>query len=601
MDSDFEYASEEHGELIRACVPWLVWALANAHDNREAKQVARRLLAAETFSLNLKVDKAWDPLMKGVREHLQALGRPLQEHSARYAPRLHSGSLKIELLEVKAGDAEGRRRGITGQARLDCEGFLRLPPWDWDHPVAMREEVWIHVIRLIALAINQRCGEHITKELEGLAEVSVAGIKSFIRMRNKMLANEDHRYVRRPRPSRNIDINRCLAVVEDEDGMRKLCGHCAKRFGIVKVKNGFDLSPEDAAAIFELRVVMLTLRYKTGLTYGEIARDPEVESLWSGYVKDVEEGIPHTRWKAHVSDALAWLRSAEIAGEQVITMVEVQALLRPFYDVRQHMHELYKAYRAANGAQLHADFQRTLPKPPEEEEEEAETLLEAAEWNQAEVAKRLLEKDRSGLDARDSQGYTPLLVAACKGFADVGRVLVQAGTNSIDEPSGDGENTPLLWCAQKGYADVATVLVEAGAQSLDVDARGTTPLLWCAQEGFPDVAKVLVDGGAKSLDRKGEFGNTPLMWCAQEGFADVAQVLIDGGARSFDEPRADGITPLLLAARGGFQDVVAVLVRAGADVDASIRTTEAKKGHSAEAALLRTVKARLESSEPWLT
>merc|ERR1719199_950378 len=117
----------------------------------------------------------------------------------------------------------------------------------------MWEHVWIHVVRLISAGLNARFGAIVTEELKGVAEVSIADIKSFIRMKNKMQAKDDHRFARRPRPSRNVDVNRSLCVVDDEAGMRKLCEVCQNRFGVVKVKNGFDLSEEEAAISFELR------------------------------------------------------------------------------------------------------------------------------------------------------------------------------------------------------------------------------------------------------------------------------------------------------------------------------------------------------------
>jgi len=282
-------------------------------------------------------------------------------------------------------------------------------------------------------------------------------------------------------------------------------------------------------------------------------------------------------------------------------MVEVQAVIRPYFLVRQEMHELYKAVRAENGTQLQLDFLRALPKEPKDVKPAASDLWEAAQWNQREGALRLSKSDPSSIDTQDSKGYTPLLICAEFGSTDVARVLIEAGSKSLDTPMVEGSNTPLLWCSQWGFADIAKLLVDAGAQSVDVpDELGTTPLVWCAQEGFADVAKVLVEGGAKSLDIPGHYGNTPLMWCAQEGFAEMAQVLVDGGALCVDTPDEDGITPLFYCGDRGFLDVALVLVRAGANLDAAMTLASERKlaGHLR---FFRQLDEHLKSGKSWLT
>lgn len=52
-----------------------------------------------------------------------------------------------------------------------------------------------------------------------MATVSFAGIKSAERMNNKMLSRDDHKFAEKPRPARNIDVVRCLAVFDEAADM----------------------------------------------------------------------------------------------------------------------------------------------------------------------------------------------------------------------------------------------------------------------------------------------------------------------------------------------------------------------------------------------
>ena len=45
-------------------------------------------------------------------------------------------------------------------------------------------------------------------------------------------------------------------------------------------KNGFEASPEQARSQFYLRLIMLTLRFELGKTFGEMAAEPETKKMW---------------------------------------------------------------------------------------------------------------------------------------------------------------------------------------------------------------------------------------------------------------------------------------------------------------------------------
>ena len=170
------------------------------------------------------------------------------------------------------------------------------------------------------------------------------------------------------------------------------------------------------------------------------------------------------------------------------------------------------------------------------------------------------------VDARDSDGRTPLHVAAYAKAHAAMRALVAAGAN----PN----------ALERGRYDIVTIAAVADdAPTLDValalggSARNVTSpydgtaLIAAAHLGHDGVVRTLVRAGAP-LDHVNNLGWTALIESIVLGDGGARHVatmkaLIDGGA---DVDRADrgGRTPLALARERGFTTMVALLERAGA-------------------------------------
>ena len=73
---------------------------------------------------------------------------------------------------------------------------------------------------------------------------------------------------------------------------------------------------------------MLTLPFNTGVTFGELARDPAVQRAWDAYAANSER--PHTRWLDHCRAARAYLESSELsampAAKHLVGMAVVHEL-----------------------------------------------------------------------------------------------------------------------------------------------------------------------------------------------------------------------------------------------------------------------------------
>jgi len=73
----------------------------------------------------------------------------------------------------------------------------------------------------------------------------------------------------------------------------------------------------------------------------------------------------------------------------------------------------------------------------------------------------------AGLEARDNQNMTPLMIAAKKGFTDIASKLINAGANVNAR---DFNATIIFHAADKGHANIVRILIAAGANDPDFES-----------------------------------------------------------------------------------------------------------------------------------
>lgn len=101
-------------------------------------------------------------------------------------------------------------------------------------------------------------------------------------------------------------------------------------------------------------------------------------------------------------------------------------------------------------------------------------------------------KTRIDINARDSDGETPLIATVAP---EVAEVLVRAGANpNLTDPSGQ---TALMHDAKNNYVENLKVLVKAGAKPDLQDNEGSTALMLCSEKGLEDSVAVLVNAHAQ--------------------------------------------------------------------------------------------------------
>ncbi|KAI8663498.1 NACHT-sigma domain-containing protein [Fusarium keratoplasticum] len=222
----------------------------------------------------------------------------------------------------------------------------------------------------------------------------------------------------------------------------------------------------------------------------------------------------------------------------------------------------------------------------------------AAEGGHEAVVRLLLDRG-AHTEVPDKESRTPLWRAAEKGHEAVVRLLLDRGAHT--EVPDKESRTPLWRAAEKGHEAVARLLLDRGAHTEAADKGGWTPLLWAAAMGRRAVVRLLLDRGAH-LEAADLEGRTPLLWAAEKGHEAVVRLLLDRDAHA-EAAEMDGRTPLWWAAAGGHEAIVRLLLDRSAHTEAADLKGQtpllwaAEKGHEAVARLLLDRDAHTEAAD----
>lgn len=195
--------------------------------------------------------------------------------------------------------------------------------------------------------------------------------------------------------------------------------------------------------------------------------------------------------------------------------------------------------------------------------------------------------DATAVNAKTSEGITPLMLACEKNHPDVVLFLLKRGA-AVDEKSDKGL-TAAHFCALSN--DIASLhhLIDYKADLTKATERGSTPLMLACAKGYVSIVTALLRNASKSKFRsltgqqsclglpstasKGmdlnignENGETCLMMACEKGSVEIVRILLDEGA---DPNVADknGVTPLMICCRRGQDRIIPLLLRKGVLVD----------------------------------
>ncbi|XP_068637012.1 protein VAPYRIN-like [Aristolochia californica] len=211
----------------------------------------------------------------------------------------------------------------------------------------------------------------------------------------------------------------------------------------------------------------------------------------------------------------------------------------------------------------------------------------AAVSGRGDVVERLLIEngEKGRLESRDTQGRTPLHLAASKGHLLCLRRLVEGGAD-VNAKSDDGR-TALFRAAANGSAEIVAQLLEMGADP-SIAAEDVTPVdvaqdkghenvveilqrgdrvLTAARRGEIDRLKSLLEKPGRVLNFCDQYGLTALHSAAIKGHAEIVAMLAEFGM-DVESRDVEGHTPLHLAVESGSRDAVETLIDRGANVNA---------------------------------
>lgn len=198
--------------------------------------------------------------------------------------------------------------------------------------------------------------------------------------------------------------------------------------------------------------------------------------------------------------------------------------------------------------------------PPTQSELSAYTGLHAAAARGTVAEVRTL-ATAGGLDARDSNGRTPLHVATFQRRPEIVTMLVAAGaaTGLLDNQRYDAVT---IASVQDDEQTLAALLSAGASAKLTTSIYDGTALIAAAHLGHDGVVRQLIRAGAP-LDHVNNLGWTALIEAVilgDGGNRHVATVraLLDAGARR-DIGDREGVTPLQHARARGYSEMVALL------------------------------------------
>ena len=118
-------------------------------------------------------------------------------------------------------------------------------------------------------------------------------------------------------------------------------------------------------------------------------------------------------------------------------------------------------------------------------------LLVAIQSESPKSAMVLAKHPQTQVNTQNSQGETPLMLAAINNQLDLAKALIQRGAD-INKPGW----TPLHYAATRGHREMMRLLLDNEAYIDSESANGTTPLMMAAYYASPLAVKLLLEEGA---------------------------------------------------------------------------------------------------------
>ncbi|XP_076235392.1 transient receptor potential channel pyrexia [Calliopsis andreniformis] len=223
-------------------------------------------------------------------------------------------------------------------------------------------------------------------------------------------------------------------------------------------------------------------------------------------------------------------------------------------------------------------------------------LLVSCFLGHVEIVKALLSKN-ANVSARDSDGRTPLHLAACAASVKIIEELLRYGANPCewdfnkkctplhcaaatgdfasvkhliesraDVNAGLYRRSPLYYAVLSNAKDCVEILLQAGASPNNPQVYTETPLHVAASLGSVTCTKLLLQYGADVRVQSGSMRSTPLHLAAEEGNAECTKLLVDAGA-TCEAKNSRGQTPMHLAALSQSAETLDILLSSKVNIN----------------------------------
>jgi len=208
-----------------------------------------------------------------------------------------------------------------------------------------------------------------------------------------------------------------------------------------------------------------------------------------------------------------------------------------------------------------------------------DSLHLSAYSNNTEIVKILLENlhtwtrehyDSSGFFARketildgreNTEGNTPLHIAAYNGYTDIARLLVQAGASATVENRDN--KTPIDLASEQGHGSLAEML-DRIPELHDAIRSGSHP------PDMETIRRLIDEEQSINVKHPATFhsydGYTPLHGASRQGHAEVVQALLDAGADIYLTDKSEA-TALDIALGEGHAEIAEILRNAGTPIN----------------------------------
>ncbi|KAI9652012.1 MAG: hypothetical protein M1831_007253 [Alyxoria varia] len=172
---------------------------------------------------------------------------------------------------------------------------------------------------------------------------------------------------------------------------------------------------------------------------------------------------------------------------------------------------------------------------------------------------------RSAFDLRDSDGLTPMMLAAGQGNEHAVEVLLKAGVN-VNATTENGQ-TALDFAANAGYQWVAEMLLNAGA---DITNSSVFRGMYLQATKRRAHSTSTEDQPAVAQESEKEEWNDLLLGASEARLDKIEKAIRDG--LDVESVTPDGRNALMLAGRSGSEEAMSFLISMGANVDTTDMT-----------------------------